>query len=257
MPRNIVMSPFSFVAFELCSQLMEDGQEVIGIEPSLPYLDKGVREEKELYIGRNANLLLYSIEEFSFSKEEDSILYVYQEDISLPDVEEFLELNKKKTGKIVYITGNHHRPLIDVMKWSESNVQIQLPDVYGPWREEGVFEQCLTGGSFPFEEYEKADRGDLLYIDDAVMSILEIAESKSGNYQLRSGVENHWYEVLKELGYHIIYDREREMPGRVFPSNKEEEQVYVVNAPIKPEKGVEMLRRHVNQVRKRSLFRQG
>lgn len=256
MPRNIVISPFSFVAFELCSQLMENGQDVIGIEPSPSYIDKGVKEEKEFYIGRNANWLLYTIEEFSFSHEEDSILYVFQEDICRSVVREFLEHHKKEIGKIVYVTGNRQQPFIDVMKWSESNVQIQLPPVYGPWRRGGVFERCLLEGTFPFQEYEREDRGELLYIDDAVMSILEIAESKSGNYQLRSGVENHWYKVLKELGYQIIYDKDRERQGREF--SDVDEQVYVVNTPITPAKGVEMLRRHVvNHIKNRNSFRQG
>ena len=48
MPEHIVLSPYSFVGFEICNKLMEEGLEVIGVD--LPVLvDPIEKEEKELF----------------------------------------------------------------------------------------------------------------------------------------------------------------------------------------------------------------
>ncbi len=252
MPRNMVMSPFSYVAFELCMKLMENGQEVIGIEPSLSGINKGERDEKELYLGRNANWTLHSLEEFSLSSSEESVLYVCHLNSGWPSIQEFLEEHKGGSCKFVYITTPDQCPFTSVREWSESNVWIQLPSIYGSWQPEGsFFERSLLSGSFPFKEYEKENRQDILYIDDAVNAILEIAELQNGTYQVRSRVENHWYEVLKKFGYTIMYDTngvtdDREQTG--------DDRIHYTEARIKPDQGVEMLRRHMKNVRKRGLF---
>lgn len=252
MPRNIVMSPFSYVAFELCMKLMENGQEVVGIEPSPSSLDEGEREEKELFVGRNSNWILQSVEEFSLSSSEESILYVCDIDSYGPSIQDFLEEKRGGACKLVYISTPDDRPLTNITGWPKPDVWVHLPSVYGSWQPKGsFFERSLLGRTFPFEEYEKEDRQDILYIDDAVDAILELAEWKIGAYQVRSGVENHWYEVLKEAGYSIIYDT-NEVQGR---NHTESEQIHYANTRIKPGQGIEMLRRHMkNVMRERGLF---
>ena len=252
MPRNIVLSPFSYVAYELCLKLMENGQDVIGIEPSLSCIDKEERDEKELYVGRNANWHLHSLGSASFSSYGESILYVCHVNADWPVIQDFLLEHKGELRKIVYISSASAQPFIDILKWSKSNVWIQLPSIYGPWQLEDSFFERLAGGSFPFEEYEKEDRRDVLYIDDAVNAILDIAELKDGAYQLHSGVENHWHQVLKEFGYRIIYESNNVQDGRILEECKQ--QIHYANAQIKPDQGVEMIRRHKENLKKRNLF---
>ena len=253
MPRNIVVAPFSYVSFELCMKLMENGQEVIGIEPSLPYLDKREREEKELYLGRNANWSLCPLEEFPLRSGEESIIYVCHVNPGWPAIQDFLQELKENSCKIVYITHATQRPFMNVTDWSKSNVWIHLPSMYGSWQpENSFFEHSLIDPSFPFEEYEREDRRDVLYIDDAVDAIMEVAQLEGGGaYQLQSGVENHWDEVLKEFGYSILYDSVSVAQDREYIVC---EQVHYADARIKPEQGVEMLRRHRESMKKRSLF---
>ena len=254
MPRNIVVAPFSYVSFELCMKLMENGQEVIGVEPSLPYLDKREREEKELYLGRNANWVLCQLEEFSLRSEEESVIYVCHVNPGWSAIQDFLEELKEVSCKIVYITHATQQPFMNVTEWSKSNVWIHLPSMYGSWQpENSFFEHSLIDRSFPFEEYEREDRRDVLYIDDAINAIIEVAELEGGAYQLRSGVENHWDEVLKEIGYSILYDSIGVAQDREYIVG---EQVHYADARIKPEQGVEMLRRHRETIEKRirSIF---
>ena len=240
MPEHIVLSPYSFVGFEICNRLVEEGVEVTGVD--LPVLSDPIeREEKELFLGRNSNFKLLKFEQLMSEGQEDYFYYI--SDLHCKEWLEYIEkIPLKKTDTIVYVVldknwlKNNQIP-------TRVNTTIILPTVYGPWQPvDTVFYQCLTQEQFPFEQYELEDKSDAIYSSDAAAAVLDISKLEQGVYQVQSDIKGHWHLLIKELGYQIIVDTER--TGYNY-SRQHDAKKYTSITKTSPQVGIDLVKKHI------------
>jgi hypothetical protein len=221
MDKAIIFGMFDFVGFHVGKHLLNKGIEVKGVHIENPenihFLD-----EKRLEVGRNANFLEQSLIEWKnnhqqeignsslifsiydlFMLKKEQILQI--EEVKRPIIQ-FVEENKTKAN-IVFILpiqmltrtfrGREIEGFLGNIKGLVTNLQLlYLPAIYGPWQPSAfLFQQAISS------KYQKANlttavrewTNDVLFVDDALESIVEIIESKKpGSYLIESGEEEHW-----------------------------------------------------------------
>ena len=249
MDKAIIFGMFDFVNFHICKSLLDKGIEVRGIhleEPeNVPFVD-----EKRLEVGRNANFIEQSLHEWESNPEKDKsntglFISVYDlfmskkehilknETITKPIIQ-YLEDNKDDVN-IVFILpvqmltsiykGKEIEEFIGLIKELGKSTQLfYLPALYGPWQTPSfLFQQVIVSN------YEKVDitseerewTKDVLFINDAVESILDLMETeKTGGYLLESGRKNHW---LRCADYLNISENHK---------NKKKSEILQVNSEI-------------------------
>ncbi|MDR0136441.1 NAD-dependent epimerase/dehydratase family protein [Metabacillus idriensis] len=237
MMRKALIAGFGqFVGFALCSHLLENGIEVDGYMNA--YKDdqeQKIADEKMMLIGRNA--LFEKISSVTEAKENDVIFYCIQDptdkqnrhdstllrecaDLSIKQkipfvlissAEVFSEAQEKiekdtvphpstENGKAHLQQESEIREL-----FGESNLYkiVRLPGLFGPWQPQTSFiHQCiisdLTGKKCDVEA--KEEKRDILFIDDAVSTLLEIAEAhpyKESVVHLSSMKEGQWSKIAQ------------------------------------------------------------
>jgi hypothetical protein len=146
--------------------------------------------------------LFFSIYDLYMGKREQ----ILQNQATIKPIIEYIEQNKNKV-KIVFILpvqmltktfeGNEIEEFLGRIKNLVSNTQaVYLPAIYGPWQPSAfLFQQVIVSklqkAEFMYDKREWTD--DVLFIEDALNSILEILETKKpGSYLLESGRENQW-----------------------------------------------------------------
>ena len=246
MPEHIVLSPYSFVGFEICNKLMEEGIEVIGVDlPVSEGPDPLEKEEKELYIGRNSNFTIKEFEQIiSGIKNEEYTFYI--SDVNLNDKawrRYFDEMPIRNNDRVVYVVTDQ-KCLINRHIQRRINTTIILPTVYGPWVPKNtMFCKCLNQTEFPFEQYEIEEKRDAIFISDAITAIFNVVSLEHGIYEVQSDIKGHWQLLLKELGYQIIVDDWNEESLRTCRSDIKK---YVAETKISPQEGVEIVKRHLS-----------
>ena len=245
MSEHIVLSPYSFVGFEICNKLMEEGMEVVGVDlPSSADSDPMEKEEKELYLGRNSNFTIKNFDQIITEIKNEYTFYI--SDVNINDKEwlEYVEkIPKRNADTLVYVVMDNewikasHIP-------NQINTTIILPTVYGPWPPlNTVFCKCLSQAGFPFEQYEIEEKRDAIYISDAIAAIFDITRMEHGIYQVQSDIKDHWKLLLKELGYQIIVDDLKERNHRNCGTDIKE---YVAVTKISPQVGIGLVKKHIN-----------
>jgi hypothetical protein len=228
MDKAIIFGVFDFVSFHVCKTLLNKGIEVKGVhiekKENIHFLD-----EKRLEVGRNANFFEQSLEEWGNEQKQDDqnislIFSIYDlfmgkkeqilqfETVTKP-IFHFIEENKNKTN-IVFILpvqlltktfeGKEIEDFITKITGLVKNTQkVFLPSIYGPWQPSAfLFHQAIVS---KFQKTELINEvrewtNDVLFIDDALESILEIIENgKRGSYLLESGREKHWFRCAEYL----------------------------------------------------------
>jgi hypothetical protein len=228
MDKAIIFDMFDFVSFHVGKTLLNSGIEVTGVHidamENIQFLD-----EKRLEVGRNANFveqswvewendhepvdtnvsLIISIYDLYMGKKE---LIFHFKDKTKPIIE-YIEQNKNNVN-IVFILpvqmltktfkGYEIEEFLGRIKNLVSNTQfIYLPAIYGPWQPSAFLFQRAIVSEFQKEELIYVTRewtNDVLFIEDALESILEIIETeKPGSYLLESGKENQWFRCAAFL----------------------------------------------------------
>ena len=245
MPEHIVLSPYSFVGFEICNKLMEEGIEVIGVDlPVSVDPDPLEKEEKELYLGRNSNFTIKKIEHIIDEIRNEYTFYISDVDIHDQAWLKYTdEMPTRNNDRVIHIVTDQ--------KWLKNrqiskriNTTIILPTVYGPWSPENtMFCKCLHQTEFPFEQYEIEEKRDAIYISDAITAIFNIVSLEQGIYEVESDIKDHWRLLLKELGYQIIVDDWNE--GNRGASRLDIKK-YVAETKISPQEGIEIVKKHLS-----------
>ena len=237
MTNHIVLSPYSFVGFEICNCLMEEGMEVTGVD--LPVeINPMEKEEKELFLGRNSNFKVMKHDEMMRDPEHNDYIYISDQYEKWLEYIEKIPSKNKKT--IVYVVmDTRFKKTIPTL----INTTIILPTVYGPWQPKDTFlYKCLSQERFPFEQYDLEDKNDAIYSSDAAAAILEISMLEHGIYRVQTDIKDHWRRLLKELGYEVMLDaRKTNYP---FISETDVKK-YRTNTKISPEEGIDMVKRHI------------
>ncbi|WP_423409702.1 hypothetical protein AABM38_06775 [Heyndrickxia sp. MSNUG] len=223
MERAAILGVYDFIGYSLCKYMLNDGVEIAGVHIASKH-DKYFTEEKRMEIGRNANFSEISFKEWQATRtNEHMIISLYEQFNQDWMIEQYLngiitklENMDYSNQTLILILPAHlalkHEKLTDsqlellrfIEKVNISILEIYLPTIYGPWQpEEYFFQQSLNylegESSIPvIAKWEWIH--DALYIEDAVETIMELAESgKDGKYFFASGKTNLWRSCANEL----------------------------------------------------------
>jgi hypothetical protein len=224
MERASIVGVYDFVGYSLCRHMLDIGIEVEGIHPAGEGEDY-YTEEKRLEIGRNANFTETSLLDWQAVETEDFLFITMFEALLDQDrTVDFLETlltklefrNSKALSTVLVLPAYFAQENAKLEKAGSklngfiskslpSVLTIYLPTIYGPWQpEKFFFQQVMNLSSIESREIQDVDQldwtDDCLYIDDAVKSIREMAESGTrGQYFLSSGYSDRWKACVREL----------------------------------------------------------
>ncbi|MFZ7944577.1 MULTISPECIES: hypothetical protein [Bacillaceae] len=220
MDKAIIFGIYNFVSFHACKTLLNKGIEVIGVQ--LDEQEKSpLLEEKRFEVGRNANFSENPLSKWANRREEEKaetvILFpiydlymlrnekILQHDQVAKSIIQYMESNKDNT-EIVFILpiqllrANSIEAIgtfIEKIKGLAKKVQwFYVPAIYGPWQPQTFLYHQAILSTFQKAEIRKDERewtGDVLYIDDAINTIINTVETEnSGRFIVESGKNNYW-----------------------------------------------------------------
>ncbi|MGA9228113.1 MAG: hypothetical protein WB217_17330 [Mesobacillus sp.] len=223
MEKAAILGVYDFIAYSLCKYMLNDGMEIVGVHIASKH-DDYFTDEKRMEIGRNANFSEISFKEWKTTGENElMIISLYdhfnkdgtKEEITKGIIKKLENMDRSSQTLILILPArlaSKHEKLADsqldllrfIEKMQISVLEIYLPTIYGPWQpEEYFFQQSLNylegESSIPvIAKWEWTH--DALYIEDAVETIMELAESgKEGKYFFASGKINLWRSCIDEL----------------------------------------------------------
>lgn len=223
MEKAVILGVYDFIGYGLCRYLLDNGVEIEGVH-IVDRHDHFFTEEKRMEVGRNANFSEISFREWKNSGADNLILISLYEHLNNNEKRE--QFNKAIMGKLenlnridqklifilpAYLALKQEKSTnhpFDLLRFIENKnlsvLEIYVPTIYGPWQpEQYFFQQSLNNlqegsGTPVIADWEWTH--DAVYIDDAVETIIEIAESnKTGKYFLKSGENNQWLNCAEEL----------------------------------------------------------
>ena len=224
MERATILGIYDFIGYSLCRHMLDLGVEIIGIQPEGSKEDY-YTEEKRLEIGRNANFTEIGLHDWDV-KGAEGFLFVslFESLLSRNNIDDLMEalLSKledrhlKRLPTVIILPAcfaQENRDLSEaeakvnmlISSRGSNMLAIHLPTIYGPWQPEECFfqqaiSQSLNGDKRVPELGKREWTHDCLYIDDAVKTIKEMAQSgNKGQYILSSGEQNRWLECAGEL----------------------------------------------------------
>jgi hypothetical protein len=230
MDKAFIFSVYDFVCFHICKTLLNQGIEVRGMyageNRSETYID-----EKRLEVGRNANF-----EEVDFLHDDiieinnhKGITFISFYDLFMLDEdsvlqcdrfkERFYQLVNEKSGSLVFLLPvqmlgeSNQKRFLDIREFlnmagdNNNKKFVYLPTIYGPWQPSTFLFQhsilCSINKHSEFKGLREATN-DAMFIDDAVDSILEIAEKRPpGSYILQTGKKGQWERCAASLNIEI------------------------------------------------------
>ncbi|MBS8263072.1 hypothetical protein DYI25_01320 [Mesobacillus boroniphilus] len=224
MERATILGIYDFIGYSLCRYMLDLGVEIDGIDPE-GNIEDYFTEEKRLEIGRNANFTEIGLKDWEVEGAKGFLFVTLfgslQTRKGTDDIVEALltklenrHLKRLPTAVILpaYFAQENVKlreadtKISHFISSRESTLlTIYLPTIYGPWQpEDCFFQQTMTLSSI--DDRKIPDIGqwewthDCLYIDDAVKTIKEMAESgHQGQYILSSGEQGRWLQCAEEL----------------------------------------------------------
>jgi hypothetical protein len=270
MERATILGIYDFIGYNLCRHMLDLGVEIDGIHQT-GNIDDYFTEEKRLEIGRNANFSEISLEDWEAERAEGFLFVTLFESLQTRNgTNDLLEalFNKledrhlKKLPTVVVLPAYFAEKN---MNFSESETKINryfnnrkstlltiyLPTIYGPWQpEECFFQQAISHYLNNVREIPDISKWewthDCLYIDDAVKTIKEMAESgQQGQYILASGEQDRWLQCAKELIGQNAAILRNEVAAPVI---KEAVQVRAVSQNEQISKGLSRQKEHFTRI---------
>jgi nucleoside-diphosphate-sugar epimerase len=216
MDKAIIIGVYEYIGFQLCSTLLDQGVEVIGVHLNNT-VEEELLEERRLEIGRNANFV--ELQDLS------SITSIFHQVVILIDyysyyrkrcehyIETFIlnellsQINEKHANISILLPVQHlnKQTIFHVIELEKDrNLQrIYLPAIYGPRQPENyAFQQALLYPELPIEIDNREWVSDALFIEDAVNMIIKVAEERTQEWNLllfKSIVEDHWQKAAEYL----------------------------------------------------------
>ncbi|MGJ7910323.1 hypothetical protein [Neobacillus sp. LXY-1] len=225
MDKAIVIGAYHFLGFHVCNTLLNKGIEVTGIllneMDKIPFLD-----EKRMEVGRNANFHEQSIFKLGHASDKTTKItlmisyydfYMLHREALLADnkilkpIMEYIE-HQEQLNLVLFlpmpmqmqeIGVNGH--LIESFRNPSTNAQLfHLPSLYGTWQPSTfLFQQVIRskfGKSMNKMKSTREWTKDIIFVDDAVETLMELIENgNSGNFLLESGKEHYWEECARFL----------------------------------------------------------
>ncbi|MFT9596330.1 hypothetical protein [Mesobacillus sp.] len=270
MERATILGIYDFIGYSLCRHMLDLGVEIDGIHQS-GNIGGYFTEEKRLEIGRNANFSEISLEDWEAERAEGFLFVTLFESLQTRNgTNELLEalLSKlenrhlKKLPTAVVLPAYFAQENMDLRE-TETKISryinnrqstlltIYLPTIYGPWQpEECFFQQTMSHSSNNGNKVPDISKWewthDCLYVDDAVKTIKEMAESgQQGQYILSSGEQDRWLQCAEEL---IDQDAAMLRNEVVAPVIKETIQVRTVGENEQISKGLTRQKEHFTRI---------
>lgn len=250
MKQAVVIDGYSFVGFGTCKGLLEEGVEVL----LLNSLKADDALEKQLSVGRNANLTEVDIDSLNTLLEEEATVFIDGYSLYIKDInmERFLvpfldniSFEKRKcviTLPIQWLYTGHSKKWVQ-KTFSHAHIYY-LPTVYGPFQpEEMLFQQKLMHTNHNKSVSEKEWRNDAVYIDEAITCLLHdfLSNNKSGEKIISSGIENHWQQCVDYLQINLENHTVKE-----DNSLRDEPQTIHIHNHLSVEKALSQQKRHVD-----------
>ncbi|MCO0600855.1 hypothetical protein NGI46_26405 [Peribacillus butanolivorans] len=262
MQTFIVIGAYQFVGFYVTQYLLNQGEEVIGIDWTDSQESQYIIEEKELEIGRSANFIYFPINKLrllDISQQDTVFISCYdirkgkigRINCLIDDIVFFLEKCKKngldETPNIVILMPveddvEDFQSIITSIEGIASVKIIFLPTIYGPWQPESM---CFEAGINQLEQSAIKDTlareytEDALFITDFVNALERVATLSDRKIQLCSSIDDHWNKCAKfifgeSIDYLFIQPATKIIKGTV----------YEVQSKTGPEEGVSLQRKH-------------
>ncbi|WP_121609596.1 hypothetical protein [Mesobacillus foraminis] len=225
MNEAIIMGAYGFLGYSLCKHLLEKGIPIKAITFEFEEEDL-FAEEKQMEIGRNANFTASSMNNWPAlgnAQEGPATIIIPFYDFFLKGTEENL---LKETPKLLFNQTPAEEIFVAILlpeqlvycedstlspKYIQFSKDLQdsgipyqeifLPCLFGPWQpEECLFQQILfpkkQDGSLPVIN-KRESTTDAIYIDDAVLTVLDLIGRNRGKHLVRSGKSNQWKECIQ------------------------------------------------------------
>lgn len=254
MQRSVVIGAFQFIGFHLAKHLLEQGEEVIGIDWECESSETMM--EKEMEIGRNSNFLyipLHRLHQLSILQPRQIFISCY--DVSKSDredkqtiVQEILAFVKAVGAPIILLLANEEDQsifdsLLQVVNEKEAAKLVYVPTVYGPWQPDSMsFEAAIRQKEK--REIEKIlvkeDRSDALFIADIMKVLSGITSCDEKIIQLQSKAADQWQQCAVLLW-------KKELFRTSFPSSHSPQikgYIYKVENKTSPEEGIALQKKH-------------
>lgn len=234
MLKHVIINPFTFVGFELCMKLLEEGNEITGVHP-VHLTKSSYAEEMEMLLGRNANFSLVDCMEIDQTDSDEYVLVICHRGVKTGNLSEMIRTVKIRAQDKIIIVLDLYKEAITELHEHQNQVTIIMPTVYGPRQPTNmVFQNSLLNREFAFAEYERENKDDAIYIGDAVTSIIELINHPPGKYKVQSSIENHWFKALSEIGYQVLFEEELRIE-----EISEEIQIHIAETTVTPKQGIE------------------
>lgn len=217
MKKAVIFGAYHFLGFHICSALLEEGEEIIGI--TYPDLVVEDLDEKRMEIGRNANFSEKSLAEFTSILQDTNIEVLYFDFYTLKQLSKydkvknlFSEYSDKKESqnkRFVFLVNvisietelDFITSIKDILNGYAMQV-VYLPTLYGPWQpSDFLFQQIIEGKEqkniqLNIREYTN----DAIFIEDAVKEVVKQTKKGQNNDILLKSTEiNHWQRCLEQL----------------------------------------------------------
>lgn len=221
MKKAVVFGVYQFVGFHICSALLEEGEEIIGI--SYPEVSIEDLEDKRMEIGRNANFSEKSLDKLSFILQDTNVQHIYFDLYTIKEISiyekiqsllsNFQDKETIRDKKLIFLVNvasiETERDFITLLKDNLVNHDIQvvhLPTLYGPWQpSDFLFQQIVEGKEkkdikLKVREYTM----DAIFIEDAVKEVVKMTtKGQNNDILLKSKEINHWQRCLEQLQWDI------------------------------------------------------
>ncbi|QNG59596.1 NAD(P)-dependent oxidoreductase [Bacillus sp. PAMC26568] len=265
-----------FVGFALCNHLLEEGVQVAGYMKKQEDKQKqNIAEEKMMLIGRNA--LFERLESLKENNAYDAVFYCMTDpadrvnennsyflkqctNLSIQQNIPFILVSStevfgdkqtviEKETVPVPTTENgksHFRQEAEVQTlFGETKLYriVRIPGLYGPWQPVNMYvHQCIMSSltGVKSNEIKSEETRDLIFIDDAVSSLLDIVKLNlyGGTVIHLSSMKNQWNQVAELFS--------EKLPGdSVFSLSKD--IIHVVKNSVSLKEGIQMQKEWIKQ----------
>lgn len=258
MQTSIVIGAFQFIGFHLAKYLLEQGEEVLGVDWEDGTDDTTM--EKEMEIGRNSNFLFIPLDRLQYmSIIQPKMIYISCYDLSFSCIDNKQTIMQQIIAFLKAVEAHHDTQVILVLPTAndqsvfdallqlvadnESAKMVYAPTIYGPWQPESMsFEATIREKAITEIEstFVNEDQSDALFISDIMEPLSQMASQHEKEILLQSQAPNQWEQCAKLLGID-----EWMSTKATFHSRTTKGFVYKVENKTSPKKGISLQKKHV------------